>query len=88
MRDANKTQDKLHSQRRLRQRLLLCAGLLLIAASAGFAQVSPAEILDPQLKAAETNYLPQLKALNRAIAATKFPFPFYLSRYVGVDPAK
>jgi hypothetical protein len=51
-----------------------------------FSQVSPAEILSPQLKAAETKYLTQLQSLNRAIASTKFPFSFVISRYVGLDP--
>jgi hypothetical protein len=51
-----------------------------------FSQVSPAEILSPQLKAAERKYLPQLQSFNRAIASTKFPFPFVISRYVGLDP--
>jgi hypothetical protein len=51
-----------------------------------FSQVSPAEILSPQLKAAEKKYLPQLQSLNRAIASTKFPFSFVVSRYVGLDP--
>src|SRR5437588_7738115 len=44
------------------------------------AQVSPAEILNPDLKALEETYFPQLKALNQSIAKTKFPFPFYLDR--------
>lgn len=66
---------------------LFCMALLLIA-QAEFAQVSPAEIKNPDLKAAEAKYLPQLKTLNRAINATQFPFSFYLSRYVGLDPAK
>ena len=51
-----------------------------------FSQVSPAEILSPQLKVAESKYLPQLQSLNRAIASTTFPFPFVISRYVGLDP--
>ncbi len=68
--------------------LLLCALLLSRSAAAGFAQVSPTEILDPQLKALEETYLPQFKALNHAIRSTKFPFPFVLSRYVGLDPDK
>lgn len=57
-------------------------------AQAAPAQVSPAEILNPDLKALEEAYFPQLKALNQAITKTKFPFPFYLSRYVGLDPAQ
>jgi hypothetical protein len=52
------------------------------------AQVSPAEIIKPDLKALEESYFAQLKALNQAITKMKFPFPFYLSRYVGLDPAE
>jgi len=52
------------------------------------AQVSPSEILNPDLKALEQSYFPQLKTINQSIAKTKFPFPFYLSRYVGLDPAQ
>jgi len=52
------------------------------------AQVSPAEILNPDLRALEETYFPQLKTLNQSIAKTKFPFSFYLSRYVGLDPAQ
>jgi hypothetical protein len=63
----------------------LASGFYAVPASA---QVSPAEILNPDLKALEQTYFPQLKTLNQAIAKTKFPFAFYLSRYVGLDPAK
>ena len=59
-----------------------------LSARCASAQVSPAEILNPDLKALEETYFPQLKALNQSIAKTKFPFPFYLSRFVGIDPAK
>lgn len=52
------------------------------------AQVSPHEILNPDLKALEQTYFQQLIGINQAIAKIKFPFPFYLSRYVGLDPAK
>jgi len=52
------------------------------------AQVSPSEILNPDLKALEESYFQQLKTLNQSIAKTKFPFPFYLSRFVGLDPAQ
>src|SRR6516162_10815852 len=72
--------------RRLRKLFVLASTLLLIFCLAAGAQVSPSEILNPQLKAAEETYLPQLKALNRAIGSVKFPFTFYLSRYVGLDP--
>jgi len=59
-----------------------------LSAQSAYAQVSPAEILSPDLKALEETYFPQLKSLNQSIANTKFPFPFYLSRFVGIDPAK
>ena len=52
------------------------------------AQVSPEEILNPDLKALEQTYFQQLKTINQGIAKTKFPFPFYLSRFVGLDPAQ
>src|SRR6202140_4860713 len=59
-----------------------------LSAQSASAQVSPAEILNPDLKALEETYFPQLKALNQSIARTKFPFPFYLSRFVGIDPTQ
>jgi hypothetical protein len=59
-----------------------------ISAAPALAQVSPAEILNPDLKALEETYFTQLKTLNQSIAKTKFPFPFYLSRFVGLDPAQ
>ena len=52
----------------------------------GAAQVIPQEIRSPLLKSLEKTYFQELKALNQEIAGTKFPFPFVLSRYVGVDP--
>jgi hypothetical protein len=52
------------------------------------AQVSPHEILDPQLKALESQYFSQLKTINQEIARAHFPFPFYLSRAVGLDPSQ
>jgi len=62
--------------------------VLLASAPRVSAQVSPNEILDPDLKALEHQYFSQLKSLNQAIARMHFPFPFYLSRYVGIEPAK
>jgi hypothetical protein len=64
--------------------LILCLGF----ARRADAQVSPNEILDPQLKSLEKLYLPQLKTMNQEIARTSFPFPFYLSRAVGLDPSQ
>src|SRR5208283_3902171 len=68
--------------------LLLAAALVLANASRVSAQVNPNEILNPELKALEKEYFPQLKSLNQAIAKMHFPFPFYLSRYVGIEPSK
>lgn len=62
--------------------------VLLASAPLLRAQVSPNEILDPDLKALEKQYFSHLKSLNQAIAKLHFPFPFHLSRYVGIEPAK
>src|SRR6266705_921217 len=81
---------KLNIAENVWRRLLIPTLGLAIAFSgpSALAQVSPAEILNPDLKALEETYFPQLKALNQSIAKTKFPFPFYLSRFVGIDPAQ
>jgi hypothetical protein len=50
------------------------------------AQVSPAEITNPHLKAAESAYFSQILALYRAVPGIRTPLPFELSRYVGLDP--
>src|SRR6202162_2686903 len=72
-----------------RRTLILAIGLAMsFSAPPAFAQVSPSEVLNPDLKALETSYFQQLKTLNQSIARTKFPFPFYLSRFVGLDPAQ
>ena len=66
-----------------------CVALLLpCLAAAALAQISPNEIRNPDLKALESQYFPQLKSMNQVIAKLHFPFPFYLSRYVGVEPSK
>jgi hypothetical protein len=68
---------------------ICCVALLLSCLPAAvLAQISPNEIRNPDLKALETQYFPQLKSLNQAMAKLHFPFPFYLSRYVGVEPSK
>jgi len=67
---------------------MFCATFILAAASTARAQVSPAEILNPQLKAAETAYLRQLMSYNQVIQKIHFPFPFYLTRFVNLDPQK
>jgi hypothetical protein len=65
--------------------VIACA-LVLFSLTPLLAQVSPVEIQNPRLKAAEQTYLPQLLALNQAISEIKFPFKFSLNRYVGLDP--
>src|ERR1700687_2900763 len=62
--------------------------VILLAVGSAFAQVSPDEIANPQLKAAEETYLPQLRSLQHAINETQFPLPFILTRYVGLDPSR
>lgn len=68
--------------------LLALVLLLAVCAMPAAAQVSPNEILNPDLRALEQTYFQQLIGINQSIAKIKFPFPFYLSRYVGLDPAK
>lgn len=67
---------------------VIFATQLAIAAQTASGQVSPSEILNPDLRALEGTYFPQLRALNQAVSHAKFPFPFYLSRFVGIDPAQ
>ncbi|HET8923580.1 MAG TPA: hypothetical protein VFN26_11360 [Candidatus Acidoferrum sp.] len=77
------------SFRFIRRTLFLAIALAMsFSAPLASAQVSPSEILNPDLKALEETYFQQLKTLNQSIAKTKFPFPFYLSRFVGLDPAQ
>src|SRR5229473_8433739 len=72
----------------IQKTLLAMVLLFAFCATTALAQVNPAEILNPDLKALEQTYFQQLIAINQSIAKTKFPFPFYLSRYVGLDPAQ
>ncbi len=59
---------------------------ILTLSHAGFAQVSPAEITNPGLKRVEQTHFQQLIDLSHAISHIRFPFPFELSRYAGLDP--
>ena len=68
--------------------LLATAFLLGVCALPALTQVSPNEILNPDLKALEQTYFQQLIGINQSIAKIRFPFSFYLSRYVGLDQAK
>lgn len=68
---------------------IACLAVLSLGyARSSCAQVSPNEILNPQLKALEKQYFAQLKTINQEISKTSFPFPFYLSRVVGLDPSQ
>ncbi len=76
----------MHTLRKPIWALVLASGAMrALWTSPGFAQVSPAEIRDPQLKATEETYLKQLLEISRGIARMQFPFPFTLNRYVGLD---
>ena len=61
---------------------------VLLVARPATAQINPNEIRDPDLKALEKQYFQELKSLNQSIAHMHFPFAFYLSRYVGLEPSK
>lgn len=63
---------------------ILCA-LSLGATPPASGQVSPAEVINPRLKALEAANLDKLKDLNNHITAMTFPFPFALRRFVGLD---
>jgi hypothetical protein len=76
---------------RISNRVLTCAWLVIMSFGSGVAasaQVSPNEILDPRLKSLEKEYLPQFKTINQEVFKIHFPFPFYLSRVVGLDPSQ
>jgi hypothetical protein len=60
--------------------------LLLWSLPSSFAQVDPAEIKHPQLKASEQTYFSRLISLNQSISLTNFPFQLSLNRNVGLDP--
>ena len=62
--------------------------LSVVVAVPVYGQVGPAEIVNPQLKAAEQEYLPQLSAVNRAVTEMRFPFAFRPSRYAGRRPRR
>ena len=66
----------------------ITVGLLLGMTIAAFGQVAPDGILNPKLKADEAKYLPQLQSLQQSIAATKFPYPFKLARYLNAKPGQ
>ncbi len=67
---------------------LLSWSLLLLTMASAYGQVSPAEILNPKLKAEEQRYLPQLQALQHSIAVADFAFPLRLARYADARPGQ
>jgi len=75
--------------RRFAFRTLLIATMVVpFTARVTVGQVSPNEIPNPDLKVLQESHFQQLIGLNQSIARMKFPFSFYLSRYVGLDPGK
>jgi hypothetical protein len=75
--------------RRFALRTLLIATMVVpFTARVTVGQVSPNEIPNPDLKVLQESHFQQLIGLNQSIARMKFPFSFYLSRYVGLDPGK
>src|SRR6516164_3083298 len=74
----------------LHREKMLPAAVLVLALStrSAVSQVSPNEIPNPDLRALEQTYFRQLIGINQSVTRAKFPFPLYLSRYVGLDPAK
>ena len=71
-----------------RRKTLIAIAVFTLCARPSMSQVSPSEILNPDLKALEQTYFRQLIGINQSVAKARFPFPLYLSRYVGLDPAK
>lgn len=66
--------------------IVVLAGMMACSATPSLAQISPAEILNPRLKATEKAYLTKLVTVNTAIAKMKFPFSLSLNRYAGLEP--
>jgi len=65
---------------------IVCVAFVFLVASSSFCQVvSPVEIDDPELSALQQQYLDDLSVAAREIAATRFDYPFYLSRKLDVD---
>src|SRR5579864_7020854 len=63
--------------------------LFLFGVSASLGQVvSPAEIKDPALRALQQEYIDDLRLAGQDILATKFDYPFYLSRKLDLDQAQ
>jgi hypothetical protein len=68
-------------------RNLIVFGVIL--ASASLAQVvSPVEIKDPALRALQQQYMDDLSRAGEDILATRFDYPFYLSRKLDLDQAQ
>ena len=63
-----------------------CMTLLSFGPAQTSAQVSPAEIREPNLKTLEQTHLSKLIAINQTVPLLTYPFPFSLNRYVGSDP--
>jgi hypothetical protein len=63
--------------------------LFLFVASGCLAQVvSPVELKDPALRTFQQQYIDDLRLVGQDILATKFDYPFYLSRKLDLDQAQ
>ena len=62
-----------------------CTLLSLFWAARSYAQVSPEEILNPELKVLEQTHLHKLSEINQTVRLLTYPFPFSLSRYLESD---
>jgi hypothetical protein len=74
------------SPKRILLALAMLSAVSLMPPPPASCQVSPAEIVNPRLKALEKANLDKLMELNGEITALKFPFQFALRRFVGLDP--
>jgi hypothetical protein len=69
-------------------RATLFCSIAAVAGLQAYAQVSPDEIVESNLRAAEQRYLPELTSLNRAIGAKSFPMSFRLARYIKANSGR
>jgi hypothetical protein len=72
----------------LKNRAGLIALFLLVAIASLAQVVSPVEIKDPALRALQQEYMEDLRLVGQDILATKFDYPFYLSRKLDLDQAQ
>jgi hypothetical protein len=64
------------------------ATLFLLALPLKAQVLTPMELSDPKLQRLQQRYMKALTDIGAQIEAHKFPYPFYLSRMLDIDPAK